>query len=297
MLNLNDLLEKAGIDPRSRSDAVLVARHSSRIPAKLAALKLSATGDRAVFETYQSTQRKLRRENQIATARYLVSCIANRADTAVFIGLYLIGARRPLSAAEYRAQPHMVRLLALDPAAAADVREGILLFDLQRLPTLDNFHDRLEITFSSPISWLRNAVSSSFPIVALHPEPVLAPLLPRWDEIVFSIGEIDDLPPSWRAAMSQWRGIFCITDNSDGKTYVGSASGADNILQRWLSCAATRHGGNLQLRGRDPAQFRFGVLELVSPSLPRAAVVSLEEAWMRRLQTRFSGLNGPIRRD
>lgn len=297
MLDLNDLPQKADIDPKSEANPVLVARHSSPISAKLAALRLSATGDRAHFETYQSTQRKLRRENQIAAARYMVSFIANRVDTAVPVGLYRIGAQRQLSALEYRALPHMDRLLSLDPAAAADVREGILLFDLQRQPTLDAFHDRLEISFSSPRNWLRNASSSRFPIAALHPEPVLAPVLPRWDTIVFSVGEIEYLPPSWRAAMSQWRGIYCITDNADGKSYVGSASGAENILQRWVSYAATGHGGNAQLLGRNPERFRFCVLELVSPSLPRTEVIGLEEAWMRRLQTRLSGLNGPVRRE
>lgn len=292
MLELNDLLRKAGFDPDSRTDPILVARHSSRVAAKLEALRRSATGDRALFETYQCTQRVLQNERRMASARYLVSLIANRPDTAVFIGMYRIGRSTPLTPTEYRAQEHMTRLFALDPWTETDVREGILQFDLQRMDELDTCHDRLEILFSSPRTWLRKASSSSFPVVALHAEPVLAPVLPRWDTIVCSLNEIADLPPLWRAAMGQWRGVYCITDISDGKSYVGSAAGEENILQRWLDYVATGHGGNVQLRDRNPAQFRFSVLELVSPALDRMEVIDIEERWMRRLQTRVCGLNG-----
>ena len=64
----------------------------------------------------------------------------------------------------------------------------------------------------------------------------------------------------WKAALSQWRGIYFIFDESDGKGYVGSAYGTENIVGRWLSYAAGGHGGNKELRNRDPARFRFSIL-------------------------------------
>jgi hypothetical protein len=53
----------------------------------------------------------------------------------------------------------------------------------------------------------------------------------------------------------------------------------------------------VQLRDRNPAQFRFSVLELVSPDLDRMEVIRIEERWMGRLQTRICGLNGHARNE
>ena len=92
--------------------------------------------------------------------------------------------------------------------------------------------------------------------------------------------------------MSQWRGVYLIHDRSDGKAYVGSAYGEENLLGRWRNHAPTGHGGNKLLRRRDPANFRFSILERVSPDAAPADVVRLEASWKERLHTRSpSGLN------
>ena len=79
----------------------------------------------------------------------------------------------------------------------------------------------------------------------------------------------------------------------DGARYVGKADGEDNLLGRWRAYGATGHGGNARLRGRDPASFRFTILELVSPTAAPDVTMALEASWKRRLHTRDSrfGLN------
>ena len=77
--------------------------------------------------------------------------------------------------------------------------------------------------------------------------------------------ELKILPSKWKAALSQWRGIYFIFDESDGKGYVCSAYGTENIVGRWLSYAAGGHGGNKELRNPDPARFRFSILQRVRP--------------------------------
>ena len=76
-----------------------------------------------------------------------------------------------------------------------------------------------------------------------------------------------------------------------GKGYVGSACGGENILGRWLNCAASGHGGNKKLKGRDPNDFLFTILQRTSPDMERAEVGQLEANWKDRLHTRDSGLN------
>ena len=109
--------------------------------------------------------------------------------------------------------------------------------------------------------------------------------MPEWDEIKVSWKELSFLPTRWKSALSQWRGIYFIFDSSDGKGYVGSAYGENNLLGRWLNYAASGHGGNHLLRQRDPHTFKFTILQRVSPDMDATAVIQLESSWKRRLHT------------
>ena len=92
--------------------------------------------------------------------------------------------------------------------------------------------------------------------------------------------------------LSEWRAIYFIFDTMDGKGYVGSAYGAENLLGRWLGYAARGHGGNVLLRQRDPSHFRFSILQRVSPDMDAGDVIRLEATWKERLHTRAPfGLN------
>ena len=100
------------------------------------------------------------------------------------------------------------------------------------------------------------------------------------------------LPRRWQAVLSEWRAIYYIFDTSDGRGYVGSAYGKSNLLGRWLEYAAHGHGGNRLLRGRDPKNLRFTILQRLSPDMEPAEVIRLEASWKDRLHTRKPhGLN------
>src|SRR5438132_1627163 len=99
------------------------------------------------------------------------------------------------------------------------------------------------------------------PVHAIREESAFHVSMPSRDEIECSVAELRVLPSSWQAALAQWRGIYSIFDASDGKRYVGSAYGAANLLGRWTDYATTGHGGNKLLKGRDPTNFRFTILQ------------------------------------
>ena len=116
--------------------------------------------------------------------------------------------------------------------------------------------------------------------------------MPEWDAINLSWNELNLLPSKWRSALSHWRGIYFIFDESDGKGYVGSAYGDTNIYGRWAAYAASGHGGNKLLRKRDPSDFKFSILQRVSPDMNADDVIRLESSWKERLHTRQPfGLN------
>ena len=115
--------------------------------------------------------------------------------------------------------------------------------------------------------------------------------MPNWDEIVVSLTDLETMPEGWQAALSQWRGVYFITDETDGKGYVGSACGTDNIMGRWRAYARNGHGGNVALQDRAGHPLRFSILQRVSPDMDPADVHALETSWKRRLHTRDLGLN------
>ena len=84
---------------------------------------------------------------------------------------------------------------------------------------------------------------------------------------------------------------YLIFDRSDGKAYVGSAYGSENILGRWRNYADSGHGNNMQLRLRSPENFLFSILQRTSPDLDRDDVLRLEASWKERLHSREYGLN------
>jgi hypothetical protein len=146
------------------------------------------------------------------------------------------------------------------------------------------------------ISWHRLSDRAAFKIVAIHAESLLSEKVPQnyrdWD---LHWNRLNDLPESWKAKLQGWCGIYYIFDVSDGRGYVGKASGSENLLGRWLNYAGSGDGGNAKLRGRDPANFRFSILELIPGDLEDEAVTRREQNWMIRLRTRTSahGLNLP----
>ena len=77
-----------------------------------------------------------------------------------------------------------------------------------------------------------------------------------------------------------------------GKGYVGSAYGEENLLGRWLNYSLSGHGDNRLLRTREGKNFRFTILQRVSPDLEPRDVIKLESSWKERLHTRKPfGLN------
>ena len=104
---------------------------------------------------------------------------------------------------------------------------------------------------------------------------------------------------AWRAALSSVSGVYLISDTETGYLYVGSASGAGGIWQRWSDYAATGHGGNVELRAvvngsglQRARHFRFSILEIADIHTGDADVLAREAHWKRVLLSRSHGLNG-----
>ena len=287
---LNDLLVGKGIDPTQ----VLVLRHRPNEPKLRKVLPWLAAEKPDVFNAYQQTQVR-RVEKAMLTAQHVASFIGHQPGKALFIGLYTIGSSKPLTRAAFWRVPAYRELkpLGMRGFAEEENRETVLWFDLALTDFYERWKGKLIVGWPPPErAWWRRAHRNEIPVLAILEESALDGAMPDWKEIDFGWDELGILPARWRSALSQWRGIYLIFDQSDGKGYVGSAYGTENILGRWLSYAASGHGGNRLLRQRDPRHFRFTIIQRVSPDMDPNEIILLEGTWKERLHTRAPyGLN------
>lgn len=291
-MNLKDLLLGKAIDPQR----VLVLRHRPVEPELNKWLPWLAAEKPHVFNAYQQTQ-TTQVEGEMTRAEYVAAFIGHAAGKALFVGLFSINGSRAITPRQYWKIPANVELKAYGHNGFTDdsPRPSILWFDLALTDFYADWKGKLVVRWP-PLdkNWHRWAhrPKNEMSVLSILEESALNAPMPKWDEIERGWEQLADLPASWRAAMSQWRGIYYIFDTSDKKGYVGSAYGEFNILGRWQNYAASGHGGNRLLRQRDPKNFRFTILELVPPNMPKDDVIRRESSWKHRLHTQApDGLN------
>jgi hypothetical protein len=289
-VNLTGLLSGKGIDPRN----VLVLRHRPTEPRLNDVIPWLAAEKPDVFNAYQQTQGE-KLERAMTGTKYIASFLGREPSRALFVGLYEIGASRPLTFEQYWKVPAHVEMKAFGMRGfrLESGRESLLWFDLALTDFYADWKGKLIVGWPPPErSWWRRAHKNDFPVLAVLDQSALVTSMPGWQQITLNWEQLAVLPARWRSALSQWRGIYFIFDTLAGKGYVGSAYGADNILGRWLGYARSGHGGNRLLRDRDPKNFQFSILERVSPDLEAEEVIGLESSWKERLHTRAPfGLN------
>ncbi|MEI2420593.1 GIY-YIG nuclease family protein, partial [Arthrospira platensis SPKY2] len=59
---------------------------------------------------------------------------------------------------------------------------------------------------------------------------------------------IKEQEKTWKTALSSVKGVYVITDTSNGKLYIGSAYSVESIWHRWSEYTKNGHGGNKQLK-------------------------------------------------
>lgn len=292
-MNLNDLFKIKGVNPQH----VIVLRHRPHEPELNKVLPWLAAEKPDVYNAYQQTQgEKLEKSMaSMSGSGYIASFIGNEPGKALFIGLYSIGNTKPLTRDEYWQVPAYKEMKSFGMLGFSkeNPRKSILWFDLALTDFCSSWKGKLIVGWPPPErSWWRRAHRNVVPILSILEESVLDDRMPEWDSLTLSWEELGVLPSRWKSVLSEWRGIYYIFDSSDGKGYVGSAYGEDNLYGRWQNYAARGHGGNKLLKKRDPRNFRFSILQRVSPDMDSGDLIRLESSWKERLHTRKPfGLN------
>ena len=122
-------------------------------------------------------------------------------------------------------------------------------------------------------------------------EPYSGESFPGFEEIDHDFGALLPIfknePPGWKETLENVKGVYVITDKSNGRRYVGSAYGGEGIWSRWNRYMETGHGGNDELKkliakkgfGYAKENFKFSLIEYRSMRVDDKDIRKRETYW------------------
>jgi hypothetical protein len=120
---------------------------------------------------------------------------------------------------------------------------------------------------------------------------------PGYDKVNISWSEMSRLlkKDSWKTALQNQKGVYLITDSSNGKMYVGSAYGEDMILGRWMSYLEKGHGQNVAFKRLTfeyiKQNFRYSILDIFKSTTDDQIIINRETLFKEQFLTRQFGYN------
>lgn len=291
-MKFNLLLRDGGFDPAQ----VSVILHTTNLHPLRELLPLIVADHPDLFDAYQSVH-STPATAALAARPYAASFVPLAGRRMVFAGLFAVRSEGAFPVAEIYADPRFARLEqafgATDTGPEANLAGGgrQVRFAFARLEPLSDLVGRLTIAAPDGRTYVRIAANLDADIAGISEDSLLRRHPPEWREMILSATELRSLPRDWAARLAEWRGVYLIVDQADGARYVGAAYGAQNLLGRWRAHVAGDRGVTIELALRNPASFRFSILQRLDPDLAPDQVIGIEHDWIRRLDTMRNGLN------
>jgi hypothetical protein len=274
-LTFNAVLDGVGINPQH----VRLLRHQSepcggRTPYTL------WRDDASAFLTYQSIQGVKNRPR--LAARYWASFVVTPSQSTLFVGLYEVEWAGSCA-------PDMIDPLRLAPVSQGGGQAD--LYTQMPVEAASTLAGRLSIEWGAGTrSWIQRADSQSKAILEIA-RTFREEAFPGFGRFIRNLSMIETLPSGWLSALRSARGIYLLTCPRTREQYVGSATGEEGFLGRWLSYAQDGHGGNVGLKSRDPSDYQVCILEVAGSAATVEDILAIEQLWKAKLQSREMGLN------
>ena len=271
----NTLLEAAGL---SLPDVRLLRHKDKRATRRRSVYELWRD-NRPQFELYQSGQSFENRSK--LEARYWAVFIVNLNEETMFGGLYRV---------KYRG------LWERDTPAPQTGGEtwkagGCDAWDLSLDEALNDLIGRLFVDWGpGERAWIQYPDRQNKPITELR-LAFQEEAFPGFLNFIQPLSRLGKLPKSWEAALSSSRGAYLLTCPKTKEQYVGSATGEAGFWGRWQEYVQTGHGGNVELKSRDPSDYQVSILEVAGTSATTDDILTMESRWKSKLQSREMGLN------
>ncbi len=149
-----------------------------------------------------------------------------------------------------------------------------------------------------------NTVRDELEVLEILPNVFDGDEFPGYDKVSLSYTQLKSIisrkKKSWTAALENQKAVYLITDKSNGKLYVGSATSERGmLLSRWMNYADSGHGGNTELKklveekGLDYVKnyFQYSILENYNAKVDDRVILDRESWWKETLQSRRFGYN------
>ncbi len=180
-----------------------------------------------------------------------------------------------------------------------EVSHGVC-YEYETLNEYDKYFGRLIIRFtnnSQKMVRTAKSVIDDCEVVKILSHPFNNDIFPGYENVNISWEELTQIlkKENWKTALENQKGVYLITDISNGKNYVGSAYGENMILGRWQAYARNGHGGNVELKDLDfeyiKKNFRYSILDIYKSKTDDQVILDREAWWKDVLKTRQFGYN------
>jgi hypothetical protein len=190
----------------------------------------------------------------------------------------------------------------------AEGTESPYYYQTELMPGLDDLIGRVIVHYHRPsrASYIwGNKYAKDLDVLEIKRERMSVPSFPGYNKVLITHERLKTIvglqEPTWKGALSNVKGIYLIVDISNGKEYVGSATGAGGIWQRWEAYAHIGHAYNRELielldaiKGKGAGHvynFQYSILETADSKATPEFVLAREGFWKTVLLTREFGYN------
>ena len=173
-------------------------------------------------------------------------------------------------------------------------------YEYEVLSDYEKYFGRLIVKFKNKAQImvrLATSVIDECEVVQVLPDTFDNDIFPGYDKVRVSWEELSRVitKEGWKTALHNQKGVYLITDISNGKMYVGSAYGENMILGRWRSYVRTGHGGNVELKKINfehiKKNFEYSILDIFKSTTDDQTILTRENWWKSVLKTREFGYN------
>jgi hypothetical protein len=180
-----------------------------------------------------------------------------------------------------------------------NIRDGVG-YEYESLPEYDKYLGRLIIRFENKDQNLVRKAESVIDrcyVDKILPDYFENDIFPGYENVNISWETLKRVSTkdSWISALQNQKGVYLITDRSNGKQYVGSAYGDEMILGRWETYIKNGHGGNKGLKALEfehiKLNFSYSILEIFKSTTDDKSIIARENWWKKILLSRDFGYN------
>lgn len=167
-------------------------------------------------------------------------------------------------------------------------------YEHNKLSEFEKYCGRLIVQFHKNNAYVTLSGNSidEFIVKEILPSSLDKDLFPGYDKVNISWETMKRVLEKdiWKTALENQKGVYLITDISNGKRYVGKASGEYMILGRWKAYIRTGHGDNVELKklpfDHIKKYFRYSILDIYKSSTNDQIITDRESWWKEVLLSR-----------